>query len=144
MMLSYVKDHDSWRNLESDDVGDSSRAKLLATLLCIDKSYGSLWNEAHAELIASMKNEIKPLLREVVEDAETAAPALRWISRKIGSCFLPEAITWCKEIGKSCGKPRANSYRVQSLVIFLDVVYQEHLEAILDDYKEEFFASCKV
>jgi hypothetical protein len=139
MMLSYVKDHDSWRNLESDDVGDSSRAKLLATLLCIDKSYGSLWNEAHAELIASMKNEIKPLLREVVEDAETAAPALRWISRKIGSCFLPEAITWCKEIGKSCGKPRANSYRVQSLVIFLDVVYQEHLEAILDDYKEDFF-----
>ncbi len=139
MMLSYVKDHDSWRNLESDDVGDSSRAKLLATLLCIDKSYGSLWNEAHAELIASMKNEIKPLLREVVEDAETAAPALRWISRKIGFLLSPGSHYLVQGNREKLWETKANSYRVQSLVIFLDVVYQEHLEAILDDYREDFF-----
>lgn len=44
-------------------------------------------------LILSMKEQIVPLVREVVGEANTAAPELRWIGRKIGSCFLPEAIT---------------------------------------------------
>lgn len=139
LMLQYVKDHDGWRDVADADGWDPARAELIASLLCVDQSYESFWSDSHAELISSMKEAIEPLLREVVEDPTTSASALRWISRKVGACFLPQAVSWCQAIGKKCESSGANTRRVQSLVMFLDVAYREHTNAMTGEYQNEFF-----
>ena len=139
LMLQYVENTDAWKNSEDDEDWEPTRAKLLATLLCVDQSYERLWNDSHAELINSLKESIEPFLQEVVENPITAAPALRWISRPIGSCFLPQAISWCQAIGTTCESFGADTSQVHSLVMFLDVAYREHTNAVTGEYQDEFF-----
>ncbi|WP_417749321.1 ATP-binding protein [Rosistilla oblonga] len=139
LMLQYVENHDDWNDPEDVEGWDPARAELLASLLCVDGAYGSYWSDSHAELINSMRETIQPFLREVVEDPTTAASALRWISRKAGSCFLPQAVSWCQEIGKRCNSPGADTREVQTLVMFLDVAYREHTDAMTGEYQKEFY-----
>ncbi|EKK02394.1 hypothetical protein RBSH_02260 [Rhodopirellula baltica SH28] len=139
LMLQYAENHDGWNDPEDVEGWEPARAELLASLLCVDRSYESFWSDSHAELINSMRETIEPFLREVVEDPTTAASALRWLSRKIGSCFLPQAISWCQEIGKRSESSDANTRRVQSLVMFLDVAYREHTNAMTGEYQKKFF-----
>lgn len=138
-MLAFVKTLDTWTNVPEDRPWHSPRQELLAKLLCVDKSYYSLWHSTHAATIQRLKSEIEPILREVTAHPPTAAPAMRWIASEVGGCFLPESITWLSAVGKSCEQRSPESNRVNALATYLDVAYHDHANELLERYREQFF-----